>query len=602
MSYTNQDNYYKHFRIEDIQRNRSKESILKENWYKIIVYDRTYNSWSIGLNDSFHEIIIINPLFHPAKLKLFSNDVFLYDEPTNNVTLKYSQIRSGTSIAGILLLSQNKTFGRTKNRKRLLYKCIPDDSKIPAFLIPYDIDIGFSKTQKNKYVLFKFDSWDDQHPHGILVDVLGDVDKLETFYEYQLHCKSLHSSLTSFTNSARNKLRDTSDQEYIQRILDNSDYGIEDRRDHRHIFSIDPQGSMDFDDAFSITSTPDGNYRISIYIANVYLWLETLNLWKSFSNRVATIYLPDRKRPMLPTVLSDSLCSLQEGVTRFAFAMDITMSRDGIIIDVSYKNVAIQVERNYRYEEHALIYENPEYTTLFDITKSLDKSVKDSHDVVSYWMIKMNSLCADYMVSHQIGIFRKVQHTNNTMEYNELSENISPSAERMIRMWNNISGQYVAYGPDMNLTHDVMKIKNYTHMTSPIRRLVDLLNQMWFLDKMDIKLSVDSREFLDNWISKIDYMNTAMRSIRKIQTDCEVLHRCYVQPDILSTIHKGVIFDKLQKSDGSFVYMVYLDGLNMLSRMKSYTEFDNYRMMDFKVYLFEDEHTLKKKVRVQHIE
>jgi exoribonuclease R len=569
---------------------------------KIIIHDREYSSWSISADDSFREIIIENSEFHPAKSKLFTKDVFLYDTSTNSVSLKYSHIRSGTPIAGILLLSQNKTFGRTKNKKRLLYKCIPDDSKIPAFLIPYEPTVGFSKTQKNKYVLFKFDNWDDQHPHGLLIDVLGDVDKLETFYEYQLHCKTLNSSLTTFTNAARDRLRATSDQEYINRILHNPDYEIEDRRDHRHIFSIDPQGSMDFDDAFSIEPAPDGNYMISIYIANVYVWLETLNLWKSFSNRVATIYLPDRKRPMLPTVLSDSLCSLQEGVTRFAFAMDITMSLDGIIRDVSYKNVAIQVCRNYRYEEHALIYENPDYTTLFDITKSLDKSVKDSHDVVSYWMIKMNSICADYMVSHQIGIFRKVQHTNTTMEYRDLSENMSHSAERMIRMWNNISGQYVAYGPYMNLTHDVMKIKNYTHMTSPIRRLIDLLNQMWFLDKMDIKLSVDSREFLDNWISKIDYINTAMRSIRKIQTDCEVLHRCYVQPDILSTIHKGVIFDKLQKSDGAFVYMVYLEGLNMLSRMKSYTEFDNYRMMDFKVYLFEDEHSLKKKVRVQHIE
>jgi exoribonuclease R len=569
---------------------------------KIIIHDREYSSWSISADDSFREIIIENSEFHPAKSKLFTKDVFLYDTSTNSVSLKYSQIRSGTPIAGILLLSQNKTFGRTKNKKRLLYKCIPDDSKIPAFLIPYEPTVGFSKTQKNKYVLFKFDNWDDQHPHGLLIDVLGDVDKLETFYEYQLHCKTLNSSLTTFTNAARDRLRATSDQEYINRILHNPDYEIEDRRDHRRIFSIDPQGSMDFDDAFSIEPAPDGTYMISIYIANVYVWLETLNLWKSFSNRVATIYLPDRKRPMLPTVLSDSLCSLQEGVTRFAFAMDITMSLDGIIRDVSYKNVAIQVCRNYRYEEHALIYENPDYTTLFDITKSLDKSVKDSHDVVSYWMIKMNSICADYMVSHQIGIFRKVQHTNTTMEYRDLSENMSPSAERMIKMWNNISGQYVAYGPYMNLTHDVMKIKNYTHMTSPIRRLIDLLNQMWFLDKMDIKLSVDSREFLDNWISKIDYINTAMRSIRKIQTDCEVLHRCYVQPDILSTIHKGVIFDKLQKSDGAFVYMVYLEGLNMLSRMKSYTEFDNYRMMDFKVYLFEDEHSLKKKVRVQHIE
>ena len=35
-------------------------------------------------------------------------------------------------------------------------------------------------------------------------------------------------------------------------------------------------------------------------------------LWRSFTKRVSTIYLPDKKRPMLPTILSDCLCSLQE--------------------------------------------------------------------------------------------------------------------------------------------------------------------------------------------------------------------------------------------------------------------------------------------------
>ena len=568
--------------------------------YKIIIHDRTYSSWSLSEDNSFRELKIDNPIFHPAKQKLFTKDVFIFDNESNIVSLKYSHIRSGTPIAGVLLLSQNKTFGRTKNKKRLLYKCIPDDNKLPAFLLPYETTIGFSKIQSNKFVLFKFDNWDDQHPHGILTDVLGDVTNLETFYEYQLHCKSLHVSLSTFTNTARDKLRETSEQEYIQRILDNPNFEIEDRMHQSGIFSIDPENSLDFDDAFSIISNENGTYNLSIYIANVYFWLETLGLWKSFSNRVATIYLPDRKRPMLPTVLSDSLCSLQEGSPRFAFAMDLTLSYSGDILNISYKNVAIIVSKNYRYEEHALIYNNPNYNTLFDMTKSIDTSIKDSHDVVSFWMIKMNSICGEHMVSRQIGIFRKTQQSQDTCEYNDIP-NISESAQRTIRMWNNISGQYVAYGPDMNLCHDVMKIKNYVHMTSPIRRLIDLLNQMWFSENIGLHISPDAHNFLSSWIQKIDYLNVSMRSIRKIQTDCEVLHRCYINPDLMKTIHKGVIFDKLHKSDGAFVYMVYLEGLNMLSRMKTYTELDNLSIHSFQLYFFEEEHNLKKKIRVQHI-
>ena len=59
------------------------------------------------------------------------------------------------------------------------------------------------------------------------------------------------------------------------------------------------------------------------YISNVVFWMEILDLWESFDDRIATIYLPDRKRPMLPTILSDALCSLQENRIRFAFTLDI---------------------------------------------------------------------------------------------------------------------------------------------------------------------------------------------------------------------------------------------------------------------------------------
>ena len=90
-----------------------------------------------------------------------------------------------------------------------------------------------------------------------------------------------------------------------------------------------------------------------------------------------------------------------------------------------------------------------------------------------------------------------------------------------------------------------------------------------------------------------------MRSIRKIQTDCELLHHCSMNSHVLTTIHRGVIFDKWNKHDGMFEYMVYLEDLKLLSRMKTTVEFDNYTMGDFKVYLFEDEYSLKKKVRIQ---
>jgi len=574
--------------------------------YKILINDRNYSSYSF-VDDDTHEDLVMNQEnglsnINPIEYKMFTKDVFLYENA--NVTITFSHIRTGILIAGILMLENNRTFGRSKNKKRLLYKCVPDDKHLPAFLVPYEIQLAFSKVQKNKYVLFKFENWDDKHPHGILVDTLGDVGNLDVFYEYQLHCKSIHVSLTDFTNKTREQLQKKSQEEYIDHMVHNSNYHIEDRRYLTNIFSIDPVGSTDFDDAFAIEYLKEVNqYKVSIYIANVYFWLETLGLWKSFSSRVSTIYLPDRRRPMLPTVLSDNLCSLQEGHSRFAFCMDIVFNESNVIQSIEYKNVVVKVNKNFRYEEPELIYKTPDYSLLLSISNKLDKSVVNSHDVVSYWMVKMNIECGNYMANKNIGIFRLVNyiHTINKEFQDEICH-LEENTQRMIKSWSNTTGQYIVYNGS-SLEHELMKTKNYIHITSPIRRLIDLLNQMWISKSLTIieNVSNDAEQFFMDWIHKMDYINTSMRSIRKVQTDCHILYECFNNASIMNTIYNGVIFDKIKKNDGSIVYMVYLEELKLLARIKTYTEYDNYTKHSFKIFLFEDEYNVKNKIRLQLI-
>jgi exoribonuclease R len=102
--------------------------------------------------------------------------------------------------------------------------------------------------------------------------------------------------------------------------------------------------------------------------------MDVLNLWDSFSRRISTIYLPDKKRPMLPTILSDCLCSLQEKVTRIAFVMDVFI-KDNDIIDVKFSNCFIKVIKNYCYEEEALL-NNDKYKHLFDTTKKISRKLQ----------------------------------------------------------------------------------------------------------------------------------------------------------------------------------------------------------------------------------
>ena len=575
--------------------------------YKVLIHDRTYEKHSF-LNIETNEIMNSEYFkkIQPAKEKMFSKDVFNYtiENPDSQFEHVYSQIRSGIQLAGILILENNKTFGRTANKKRLLYKCVPDDMHLPVFLVPYEIKIGFSKMQKNKYVIFKFDHWEHQHPQGILLETLGDIGDHNVFYEYQLYCKSLHISLTDFTKSAKDQLLKKTNDEHIELILRNPDFNIEDRRKHR-VFTIDPENSLDFDDGFGFIDHPDGTIQVSIYIANVYFWLEILGLWRSFSSRVSTIYLPDRKRPMLPTVLSDNLCSLQENETRFTFVLDVFFDAEGNFQRTEYKNAAVSVFKNFHYEEPALLYKTSEYSKLFKLTSLFDNTVCDSHDLVSYWMVFMNKTCGQWMSQKQIGIFRSSSYKNHLvyerMENDESISKLEPNTQRVIKQWNNTAGQYVIYGNNTMLDHEIMKTKTYIHITSPIRRLVDLLNMFWISREMGIiqNTSVECLEFFCNWISKIEYINDSMRAIRKIQIDCELVHRFFTNPTISQGVYEGTLFGKIVKNDGSILYMVYLETLGLLSRINTHVNLANYERRHFKIFLFEDEDKVKKKIRLQ---
>jgi exoribonuclease R len=573
--------------------------------YKILISDKNYQNYYF-VNMENNEDVVLEKKIDPIQEKMFSKDIFSLEN--ESVSLHYSHVRSGITIAGILLLENNKTFGRTLNKKRLLYKCIPDDKHLPSFLVPYDVKIGFSKIQKNKYVTFKFDSWNSTHPQGILLEVLGDVGDPNIFYEYQLYCKNLHVSITNFTNKTKDLFLKKTNDEYIQQILKNPDFKIEDRRDQT-IFSIDPINSLDYDDAFGLVEKDDGSYIISIYIANVYLWLEVLNLWKSFSSRVSTIYLPDRKRPMLPTILSDNLCSLQENQTRFAFTMDIFLDKDFNIIRSEYKNTAIKVFKNYKYEESDLLYNCPPYNKLLEITMKQDPKTINSHDVVSFWMVYMNKSCGLWMMENEIGIFRSVYYKNKFM-FESLESNVELDllpleTQRVIKTWNNTAGLYVVYNKNAVLEHEIMKMKCYIHITSPIRRIIDLLNQIWIMKTMNLisNQSDDCCHFFDHWLHKIDYINDSMRTIRKIQSDCELVHRFFNEihdeDSIIHTMYEGTVFGKVVKNDGSIHYMVFIESIQLLSRINSHLDVANYSKQSFRIFLFEDEYKVKKIIRLQ---
>jgi exoribonuclease R len=574
--------------------------------YKFNVSNRNYLLWTIYDNHTFEEMTdenIINKI-SPFEQKLLNDDVFIFNE-VGEIQIIHSTSRLTKNIPAILILDGNKTYGR-HNKSKLYYKCIPDDIRLPMFLIPYEIECNFSKVFQNKYITINFINWSQKHPQGIISQTIGDVNKLDNFYEYQLYCKSLNYSIQNFQKNASKCVTKYGDN-FAQLFSDIvAKYPSIENRTHLNILTIDTAKTTDFDDAFSYTLLSDSTHRISIYISNVSLLLDYFNLWESFSNRIATIYLPDKKRPMLPTILSDNLCSLQSGELRVAFTLDININSEYEIISTNYCNSLINVSANYVYDDVNLLTSET-YMNTFEIVCKLSKkynyinNVKNSHDVISYLMIFMNYYSATELLKFGNGIFRT--NTNITKNINLIKNDfyIPEDVKNYITVWNSSLSQYVNIEQQCEpIRHDALDIDAYIHITSPIRRLVDLLNIIKLQNNLNlIELRGETNDFYNNWVSKIDYINTTMRNIRKVQNDCNLLCMCVNNENICDKMYEGYCFDKMIRNGGLFQYFVYLPELKITSKIVTRIEMEEYSMQNYKLYIFQDEDRLKKKIRIQ---
>ena len=563
--------------------------------YKIHVSDRNYSSWEVFETTQFQKIHLD---IDPSENKLFSNDVFTIGL-NNSVTIVHSSIRSGSPMPGVLVISGNKTYGR-KNGK-LLYKCLPDDKRLPPFLIPYEIKhVGFSKVFVNLYVTFSFVDWSDKHPYGVLSNSIGPVDVLDNFYEYQLYCKSLNASIQKFQKDTTKALKTSAHDAFLNMNIRLKYPDIVDRT-NEYIFTIDPYRTVDYDDGFSINNLDNGIQQLSIYISNVTIWMDVLNLWDSFSRRISTIYLPDKKRPMLPTILSDCLCSLQENVIRIAFVMDVFIKEDEIV-DIKYENCYIKVSKNYCYEEPALL-NDAKYNLLLNTTMGLSKKIKyinhvrNSHEMVSYLMILMNYQCATRLIHHNTGIFRSTIMKKPSVD---IPETVPEDVGKFIKIWNSACGQYIDGSELQSTRHEMLDMDAYVHITSPIRRLVDLLNMIKFQQVTGlIKLSENTEQFYNKWLGDLDYINVTMRSIRKIQCDCTLLDLCSNDPDVMEKEYNGYLFDKISRNDGLYQFIVFLPELKLSTRITLRENLENFESKKFKMFLFHNEENFKRKIRLQ---
>ena len=128
--------------------------------------------------------------------------------------------------------------------------------------------------------------------------------------------------------------------------------------------------------------------------------------------------------------------------------------------------------------------------------------------------------------------------------------------------------------------------------------MIPLLNMIKIQKIVSIDLSEKAEQFYEKWLNELDYINTTMRTIRKVQCECSLLDLCYNKPEIMDKEYIGYLFDKINRNDGLFQYIIYLPDLKLTSKITLREDYKNFQVNKFKLYLFNNEDKFKKKIRL----
>lgn len=311
------------------------------------------------------------------------------------------------------------------------------------------------------------------------------------------------------------------------------------RKDLRDLdtITIDPETAKDFDDAISIEKLENGSIRLWVHIADVPSYVTpSSHLDLEARKRGNSTYFPSHCVPMLPTELSDELCSLKPNVLRLAITTEIDFDSSGQIIGHKIYRSVIRSNRRLSYEEAMKMIETPNSSlasnmlemmnTLYEKRLSLRLTrgalqlalpeakiycredgnpdyiklidYDRSHQLIEEFMVTTNEVIAQHLCENNLpGIFR-VHEAPDDKAYESFQDlvysygfdfKVQNNPKELQNFFKEIQDKpyypqvCVAYIRCMKLAiyheenrgHFGLALNHYCHFTSPIRRYSDLL-------------------------------------------------------------------------------------------------------------------------------
>ena len=277
------------------------------------------------------------------------------------------------------------------------------------------------------------------------------------------------------------------------------------RRDFRDlpIFTIDGPTTRDFDDALHIEKQGE-NYLVGIHISDVSLFVKPgTALFDEALKRGTSIYFPEKPLPMFPASLSEDKLSLLKDQERPTVSFLVLLSPTAEILKYELVHSIISVKRQLTYNEaDRLISQEKELAALAALSKLLrqrrvnngalllpvpelnisinpDNIIEirrfavdtPSKILIAEFMILANTLGAQFVADREApGLFRCQMEPRQ-----RIIDGFEKDITKIIQQRKRLSPMSLLTTPKI---HSGVGAPQYTTVTSPIRRLLDLIMQL----------------------------------------------------------------------------------------------------------------------------
>lgn len=340
-----------------IQKNRKNQYRIAEKVY----YDGIYRKNAKG----FGFVKIENEEDEIYIAKTNSSNALNGDEVLIEIIEEKNKVKKAEGkIVRILKHEKDTVVGIFQNNKNFGF-VVPDDKNFGT-----DIFISkknFGKAKNNHKVLVQITKYPEKgkKAEGKIIEVLGNVN--ETGVDMLSLIKE-HKLPSIFPKQVVEEAKKCGNR------IDEQD--IKNRIDLRNevIFTIDGAEAKDLDDAIGIKKLENGNYKLSVHIADVSYYVKPNSLLdKEALIRGTSIYMLGRVIPMLPRELSNGICSLNAGEDRFTLSCTMEIDKNGNVKSSEIYKAVINVTERMTYTDVQKILDNSDVEIIKKYEKHIDE-------------------------------------------------------------------------------------------------------------------------------------------------------------------------------------------------------------------------------------